>query len=331
MDDSLVRRRPRRPEAGKLGVDAVALQDVDGRYWLAALLVGYRTLYDRPRDAPGSAVFGLFGDILETAVDHRFEGIEPLLRSLLRDVSPCPFPSIRGAWRSLAPRTSIPRVPVAAFWPRCRPTFLAGAVVAGSPSSRSPVGRGSVARRLGGCAADRLVCTGCRRVRGAREPRSAPSAVRWFARLAPARLAPARLATYGRRALPPGQSSARLAYRARRARWSAAAVRGAAVLAQRAAARLAILRRRVLRRIALRGGTGGLNEARPSFWCALHSRGFSTRRLGGARDALRPAAAASAPARLTVARQIAVMGGIPGDCGLRGLALTLCRRPGCVG
>src|SRR5205807_8651667 len=73
MDDGLVDRTAGGPEIGKLGIEAVALQDIDRRERLAADLVGGGALDDRPVDAAGP---GLLVDILETAVDNRVCRIE---------------------------------------------------------------------------------------------------------------------------------------------------------------------------------------------------------------------------------------------------------------
>src|SRR5579883_3052868 len=73
MDDDLVDGGARRPEGGKFLVDAVAPQHVDRRHLLAALLIGHGALDDRPNDAAGAA---LLLDILEAAIDDRFERIE---------------------------------------------------------------------------------------------------------------------------------------------------------------------------------------------------------------------------------------------------------------
>src|SRR6266446_2913389 len=67
MDDGLVDRAAGRPETGKLGIDAVALQHIDGRERLAADLVGGGAFDDRPVDAAGP---GLLLDVVKTAVDH---------------------------------------------------------------------------------------------------------------------------------------------------------------------------------------------------------------------------------------------------------------------
>ena len=78
MNDGLVNRRPSCAKAGEFGVDAVALQHINRRHCLAALLIGDRPLDDRPVDAAGGALIGLIGNVLETPIDDQFECIELL-------------------------------------------------------------------------------------------------------------------------------------------------------------------------------------------------------------------------------------------------------------
>src|SRR6266403_2671522 len=61
MDDGLVDRAAGRPETGELGIDAVALQHIDGRERFAADLVGGGALDDRPMN---TALAGLLLDIV---------------------------------------------------------------------------------------------------------------------------------------------------------------------------------------------------------------------------------------------------------------------------
>src|ERR1700756_3014394 len=91
MNNGLVRRRSCCAKAGKLGIDPVALQDIGGRHRPAALLVRPCPLCYRPVNTPNRPV-GLVGHILEAAVDHRFERVEPRLRSALRHVPAAPPP-----------------------------------------------------------------------------------------------------------------------------------------------------------------------------------------------------------------------------------------------
>src|SRR5207247_2331350 len=74
MDDGLVDRAAGGSKIGKLGVDAVALQDIDGRERLAADPVGGGARDDRPVDAsrPGPLL-----DVVEAAADQRLPGPEP--------------------------------------------------------------------------------------------------------------------------------------------------------------------------------------------------------------------------------------------------------------
>ena len=98
MNNGLVRRRPRSAEAGEFGVYAVALQNIGGRYRLAALLVGHRALDDRPVDATGEIVLGGVDQILKTAIDDRFERVEAWLWFLPRRGSVSFLPSVVAAW-----------------------------------------------------------------------------------------------------------------------------------------------------------------------------------------------------------------------------------------
>jgi hypothetical protein len=68
MNNGFICCRPCGAETWKLCIDPLALEDIGGRYRFAALLIGYRSLCDRPVDAPNCTV-GLVGYILETAVD----------------------------------------------------------------------------------------------------------------------------------------------------------------------------------------------------------------------------------------------------------------------
>jgi hypothetical protein len=107
MHNGFVRSRPCGAETGVFGVDAVALQNIGGRYRLTALLVGYRALRDRPVDATGEVVFGHVNHILEAAIDNRFERVEPLLRFLPRSVPVSSLPSIAAPWCALAACTGV--------------------------------------------------------------------------------------------------------------------------------------------------------------------------------------------------------------------------------
>ena len=70
MDDGFVRGRARGRETRKFGVDAVALQNVSGRYKLAASLIGHGPLYDRPVDTAGEVILGCVDDILKAAINN---------------------------------------------------------------------------------------------------------------------------------------------------------------------------------------------------------------------------------------------------------------------
>src|SRR5262245_5186650 len=96
MDDGFVRGRARGRETRKFGVDAVALQNVSGRYKLAASLIGHGPLYDRPVDTAGKVILGRVDYILKAAINNRFERIEPRLGVFARPVVvSSPAPTIR--------------------------------------------------------------------------------------------------------------------------------------------------------------------------------------------------------------------------------------------
>jgi len=80
MNDGLVYRCPRRAEIGKFGVRPLTLQNIDGRHWFAALLIGDCPFDYRPVHPTGGALLGLVDNILETPIDDRFQGVEFLLR-----------------------------------------------------------------------------------------------------------------------------------------------------------------------------------------------------------------------------------------------------------
>jgi len=107
MNNGLVRSGPRSAETGEFGVDAVAPQNIGGRYRLAALLVGHRALDDRPVDATGEVVLDRINHILEATIDNRFERVEPLLRFLPRRLLVSSLPSIVTARRALAACTAV--------------------------------------------------------------------------------------------------------------------------------------------------------------------------------------------------------------------------------
>src|SRR6516162_3764563 len=102
MNNGLVRRGPRGAETGKFAIDAIAPKNIGGRYRLAAPLVGHRALDDRPVDAPSKVVFGCVDYIIETAIDNRFESVEPRLGPLARRVAVSSLPPVVGAWCSPA-------------------------------------------------------------------------------------------------------------------------------------------------------------------------------------------------------------------------------------
>src|SRR5437588_9511939 len=121
MDNRLVDRAAGGPEIGRLGIDAVALQDIDRRERLAADLVGGGALDDRPVDAAGP---GLLVDILETAVDNRVCRIElafdsPVRRAAARRAATA-APSVAPIAASIRSRPAVaaPRPPVIAALPR---------------------------------------------------------------------------------------------------------------------------------------------------------------------------------------------------------------------
>src|SRR3984893_12663232 len=116
-NNSLVRRHPCGAETGKLCIDSVALQDVGSRHRFSALLVGHRSLRYRPVNAPDRPV-GLVGHILETAVNHCLERVEPRLRSSLRHVPAAPLPRTSASLPALLPAG---RGPLSIAWSRaCR-------------------------------------------------------------------------------------------------------------------------------------------------------------------------------------------------------------------
>src|ERR1700745_1269270 len=114
MNNGFVRRRPSSAETGKLGVDAIALQNIGGRNRLAALLVGHRALDDRPVDATCEVVRGRVDHILKTAIDNRFERVEPLLRLLPRRIALSLRPAIVAAWCAFAACPAVLGAPVIA-------------------------------------------------------------------------------------------------------------------------------------------------------------------------------------------------------------------------
>src|SRR6516165_10101907 len=79
MSDGFVYRCARRAEIRKLRLDTFALQHVDRRHRLAALLVGNSALDNRPVDAASRVLIGLVGHILKTPIDYRFERVKLLL------------------------------------------------------------------------------------------------------------------------------------------------------------------------------------------------------------------------------------------------------------
>ena len=93
MNDSLIHRRPRRPEIGEFHLRAIALQDVLRGNRFCRALIGNRALDDRPIDAPRSALCRRFafgrrrrGDVLEAAIDDRFERVK-LRRRLVAPIA----------------------------------------------------------------------------------------------------------------------------------------------------------------------------------------------------------------------------------------------------
>src|SRR5581483_8659215 len=109
VDDGLVDGAARRPEVGKFGVGAVALQHIDRRHRLVADQIGDGALDDRPMH-PARTAFLL--DIVEPAVDHRIELIELALRPP-RLVAAAPASATRTAVASapgFAPGTARPRL-----------------------------------------------------------------------------------------------------------------------------------------------------------------------------------------------------------------------------
>src|SRR6516165_2754907 len=151
MNNGLVRRRPRSAETGEFGVYAVALQNIGGRYRLAALLVGHRALDDRPVDATGEIVLGCIDQILKTAIDDRFERVEAWLWFLSRRGSVSSLSSIVAAWWALAALTAVWGTASA-----CRSSlgwlFIAPAAVTRPPASRASVRHRLVPRRSLGSA-----------------------------------------------------------------------------------------------------------------------------------------------------------------------------------
>src|SRR5271156_1972989 len=91
MNDLLVHRVARRAKAGILAVDAITLQHVVLRHWLAGDLVGDGSLDDGPVNPTAAA---LLLDVLEAAIDNRIERIEFALDPLWPVAAPSPRPSI---------------------------------------------------------------------------------------------------------------------------------------------------------------------------------------------------------------------------------------------
>jgi hypothetical protein len=58
-------------------------------------------------DATGEVVLGRVNHILEAAIDHRFESVEPLPRFLPRRVPVSSLPSIVAPWCALAACTGV--------------------------------------------------------------------------------------------------------------------------------------------------------------------------------------------------------------------------------
>src|SRR6516165_3757865 len=180
MDNGLVRRRPRGAETGEFGVYAVAFQNIGDRYRLAVLLVGHRALDDGPVDATDEIVLYFVDQILETAIDDRFERVEAGLRFLPRRGSVSSLPSIVAAWWALAAPTAVRGAPAIARRSSRGWLFIA-APVKRPPASRAPVRHGSVPRRsrrsaFGSRRSEGFVRFGCTRLRRARRPPAAASA-----------------------------------------------------------------------------------------------------------------------------------------------------------
>ena len=76
MNNGFVRRRPSSAETGKLGVDAIALQNIGGRDRFAAPLVGHCPLYDCPVNPTIEAVLRCVDDVLEATVDDQMGRID---------------------------------------------------------------------------------------------------------------------------------------------------------------------------------------------------------------------------------------------------------------
>src|SRR5882757_10141134 len=110
MDDRLVDRAAGGAEIGKLAVIAIALQDVHGRDRLAADLIGGGALEDRPVHPPR---LGLLLDIVETAIDHRVEGIELALDFSARRATVAPGRSAASSSTLIATPAAVTAVPVA--------------------------------------------------------------------------------------------------------------------------------------------------------------------------------------------------------------------------
>jgi hypothetical protein len=181
MDDGLVRSRPRGAETREFGVDTVALEHIGGRYRLAAFVVGYRALDDRPVDAPGEIVLGSVDDILKAAIDNRFERVEPRLGFLLRRVTVSSRPPIIAAGWALAARTAIREAPVIACLRPLRRPFVAVTPIARPSALRASIRPGSILRRpgpaaVGGSTISDPVGLGSR---GVRWPPAAPAMGRY--------------------------------------------------------------------------------------------------------------------------------------------------------
>ena len=120
---------PRRAQAGKFTVDAVALQHVALRLRFAGDLVGDGALDDRPGDA---ARAGLLLDILEAAIDDRIDRIE-------LDLDPL---------RAVAPAAALSAV--AAVAPTGPPVTVSAAITVARTASGTGAAIAALTRFLGG-------------------------------------------------------------------------------------------------------------------------------------------------------------------------------------